>query len=50
MTRQEQKAVAFRALHAAGPFVLPNPWDAGSVHVLEALGFRHCQRRKRFLM
>jgi Phosphoenolpyruvate phosphomutase len=40
MTRQEQKAVAFPALHAAGPFVLPNPWDAGSVRVLEALCFQ----------
>jgi hypothetical protein len=31
---------AFRALHAAGPFVIPNPWDAGSVRVLKALGFQ----------
>jgi hypothetical protein len=36
----EQKAAAFRALHAGGPFVIPNPWDAGSARVLEALGFR----------
>ena len=27
-------------LHAGAPFVLPNPWDAGSARVLEALGFR----------
>jgi hypothetical protein len=27
MTRQEQKAAAFRALHAAEPFVVPNPRD-----------------------
>jgi 2-methylisocitrate lyase-like PEP mutase family enzyme len=40
MTRQEQKAEAFRALHAGEPFVLPNPWDAGSARVLEALGFK----------
>jgi 2-methylisocitrate lyase-like PEP mutase family enzyme len=40
MTRQEQKAAAFRALHAAEPFVIPNPWDAGSARILEALGFR----------
>jgi 2-methylisocitrate lyase-like PEP mutase family enzyme len=38
--RQEQKAEAFRALHAGEPFVIPNPWDAGSARVLEALGFR----------
>jgi 2-methylisocitrate lyase-like PEP mutase family enzyme len=36
---QEQKAETFRALHAAEPFVIPNPWDAGSARVLEALGF-----------
>ena len=39
MTRQEQKAENFRALHAGEPFVLPNPWDAGSARVLAALGF-----------
>ncbi len=31
---------AFRALHQAGCFVLPNPWDAGSAWYLETLGFR----------
>src|SRR5436309_12455562 len=39
MTRQERKAEAFRALHEGDPFVIPNPWDAGSARVLEALGF-----------
>jgi 2-methylisocitrate lyase-like PEP mutase family enzyme len=29
----------FRALHQAGCFVLPNPWDAGSAQRLEAMGF-----------
>lgn len=29
----------FRELHAAGCFVLPNPWDAGSARILERLGF-----------
>src|SRR4026209_1629420 len=38
--RQQQKAEAFRALHEGEPFVIPNPWDAGSARVLEALGFR----------
>jgi 2-methylisocitrate lyase-like PEP mutase family enzyme len=37
---QEAKAQAFRALHAGEPFVIPNPWDAGSARVLAALGFR----------
>jgi 2-methylisocitrate lyase-like PEP mutase family enzyme len=40
MTRQNRKAEAFRALHAGPPFVIPNPWDAGSARVFEALGFR----------
>jgi len=38
-SRQERKGSAFRALHAGEPFVIPNPWDAGSARVLEALGF-----------
>jgi 2-methylisocitrate lyase-like PEP mutase family enzyme len=38
--RQARKAAAFRALHEGEPFVIPNPWDAGSARVLEALGFR----------
>src|SRR4051812_9210813 len=40
MTRQEDKAAAFAALHEGEPFVIPNPWDAGSARVLEALGFK----------
>jgi 2-methylisocitrate lyase-like PEP mutase family enzyme len=31
---------AFRALHAAGCFVIPNPWDIGSARFLESLGFK----------
>ena len=38
MTQQE-RAQAFRALHYGGTFVIPNPWDAGSARVFEALGF-----------
>ena len=37
---QQQKADAFRALHEGEPFVIPNPWDAGSARMLEALGFQ----------
>src|SRR5437870_12858620 len=40
MTRQERKAAEFQALHAGEPFVIPNPWDAGSARVLAALGFK----------
>ncbi|HKP76815.1 MAG TPA: isocitrate lyase/phosphoenolpyruvate mutase family protein, partial [Longimicrobiaceae bacterium] len=40
-TSSQSSAVAtFRALHASGCFVLPNPWDVGSAIWLERLGFR----------
>ena len=29
----------FRRLHESGCFVMPNPWDLGSAHVLAQLGF-----------
>ncbi|WP_250454171.1 isocitrate lyase/phosphoenolpyruvate mutase family protein [Caballeronia sp. ATUFL_M2_KS44] len=35
-----EKRAAFRALHASGCFVLPNPWDAGSARYLASLGFQ----------
>jgi 2-methylisocitrate lyase-like PEP mutase family enzyme len=34
------KTEAFRALHEGDPFIIPNPWDAGSAKVLAALGFQ----------
>jgi 2-methylisocitrate lyase-like PEP mutase family enzyme len=34
------KGEAFQALHTGEPFVIPNPWDAGSAKVLEKLGFK----------
>jgi len=40
MPTQAEKGEAFRALHEGDPFVIPNPWDAGSARVLAALGFR----------
>ncbi len=37
---QTDKARRFRALHERkGAFVIPNPWDVGSAHILAALGF-----------
>ena len=36
---QERKGAAFRTLHEGPPFVIPNPWDAGSAKVFAALGF-----------
>jgi 2-methylisocitrate lyase-like PEP mutase family enzyme len=36
---QTRKAEAFKTLHEGEAFVIPNPWDAGSARVFEALGF-----------
>jgi 2-methylisocitrate lyase-like PEP mutase family enzyme len=35
-----EKRRAFRALHAGGCFVIPNPWDVGSARYLQHLGFK----------
>ena len=40
MSRQSEKGSAFAALHQGDPFLIPNPWDAGSARVLEGLGFK----------
>jgi 2-methylisocitrate lyase-like PEP mutase family enzyme len=37
---QHEKGADFCALHAGEPFVIPNPWDAGSAKVLAGMGFR----------
>ncbi|MET0510644.1 MAG: isocitrate lyase/phosphoenolpyruvate mutase family protein [Thermoleophilaceae bacterium] len=37
---QDQKAADFRELHQGEPFIIPNPWDAGSAKVMQALGFK----------
>lgn len=34
------KRRAFRELHEAGCFVIPNPWDVGSARFLQSLGFK----------
>jgi 2-methylisocitrate lyase-like PEP mutase family enzyme len=36
---QSEKGTRFRALHEGDPFLIPNPWDAGSARLLESLGF-----------
>jgi 2-methylisocitrate lyase-like PEP mutase family enzyme len=37
---QAEKAKLFRALHErAGAFLIPNPWDIGTAHLLAGLGF-----------
>src|SRR5258707_14722811 len=38
--RQSEKGARFRALHEGEPFLVPNPWDAGSARALEALWFK----------
>ena len=38
-TTQKERGERFRALHEGEPFVIPNPWDAGSAKVLAGLGF-----------
>lgn len=37
---QADKIARFRALHAEGLFVMPNPWDPGSAAYLQSLGFK----------
>ena len=39
MSAHDERIAAFHALHSDGCFVMPNPWDAGTVHALEQLGF-----------
>lgn len=37
---QLRQGIAFRDLHhGPRPFVVPNPWDAGSARILAAFGF-----------
>jgi 2-methylisocitrate lyase-like PEP mutase family enzyme len=40
MNKQQSAVEQFRALHASGCFVLPNPPDAGSAVYLEHVGFK----------
>jgi 2-methylisocitrate lyase-like PEP mutase family enzyme len=38
--KSDRLRAAFRRLHEAGCFVIPNPWDEGSARFLEGLGFK----------
>jgi 2-methylisocitrate lyase-like PEP mutase family enzyme len=40
MAANDDRVDAFRRLHAAGCFVMPNPWDVGSARALEQMGFK----------
>ena len=37
---KRDRCEAFRVLHQSGCFVIPNPWDRGSAHLLAQLGFK----------
>lgn len=40
MTTQRENSELFRSLHVPGdPLLMPNPWDAGSAKILQAMGF-----------
>ena len=39
MSSRAERGARFAALHEGPPFVIPNPYDAGSARVLEAAGF-----------
>ena len=39
MSSQRELGERFVALHTGEPFLIPNPWDAGSAKALESLGF-----------
>jgi hypothetical protein len=38
--QRSRRRAEFRALHAQGCFVLPNPWDGGTARMLQGLGFK----------
>ena len=40
MNVQDERVAAFGRLHSSGCFVMPNPWDVGSVRALERFGFK----------
>jgi 2-methylisocitrate lyase-like PEP mutase family enzyme len=40
MPTPAEKRARFRQLHESGCFAIPNPWDAGSAKMLQAMGFQ----------
>src|SRR5437762_10411504 len=40
MPTTAEKRATFRRLHASGCFVIPNPWDIGTVKYLQSMGFK----------
>ena len=39
MSNSSDRCTTFHRLHESGCFVIPNPWDIGSAHLLAGLGF-----------
>jgi 2-methylisocitrate lyase-like PEP mutase family enzyme len=37
---QKEKGEALKALHEGEPFLIPNPWDAGTAKILAGIGFK----------
>jgi len=44
MPTTAEKRATFRKLHASGCFVIPNPWDIGTVKYLQSMGFKAWRR------
>ncbi|TIV72675.1 MAG: isocitrate lyase/phosphoenolpyruvate mutase family protein [Mesorhizobium sp.] len=40
MISRPEKVQAFRTLHAAGCFIIPNPWDVAGARMMAELGFK----------
>ena len=40
MPTASEKRATFRRLHESGCFVIPNPWDIGSLRYLQSMGFK----------
>ena len=40
MPTTAEKRATFRRLHESGCFVIPNPWDIGTVKYLQNMGFK----------
>jgi 2-methylisocitrate lyase-like PEP mutase family enzyme len=40
MATQQEKGERFEELHTGEPFLIPNPWDAGSAKAMQAMGFQ----------
>jgi len=49
MGRQNTLEAPFQTLRQGPPFLIPNPWDAGSARLLESLGLSALEHDRRWL-